>query len=92
MYSSDHETAWVPIVWAINLLQSERASGRLKIEPPVYANLISSFDYIETSNRRIFDHGWVNFPLGESTHVPLGHYEFLALMALTPNVGQSLDK
>jgi hypothetical protein len=26
----------------------------------------TSFEYIETSNRRIFDHGWVNFPLGSS--------------------------
>ena len=65
-FRSDHETAWAPILWAINLLQKEKATGRFQIEPPVYASLISSFEYIETSNRRIFDHGWVNFPLGIS--------------------------
>ena len=33
------------------------------IEPPVYANLISSFDYVEGCNRKILNFGWVNFPL-----------------------------
>ena len=61
---SDHETAWAPILWAISLLQKEKISGRFKIDPPVYSSLVSSFEYIETSNRRIFDHGWVYFPLG----------------------------
>jgi hypothetical protein len=62
---TSHETTWAPILWAVHLLQKEKNAGRYKIEPPVYANLIQSFEYLETSNRRIFDHGWVNFPLGE---------------------------
>ena len=52
------------MLWAVNLIQKERLAGRVKIEPPVYANLIQGFEALETSNRRIFDHGWVNFPLG----------------------------
>ena len=34
------------------------------MDPPVFACLITSFDYLENCNRRIFNHGWVNFPLG----------------------------
>ena len=37
--------------------------GKVVIEPPVYANLISSFDYVEGCNRKILNYGWVNFPL-----------------------------
>jgi len=55
--------------WAVDLLQRERADGRLKMEPPLYANLITGFDYLETSNRRILDHGWVNFPLGLAVYL-----------------------
>ena len=39
--------------------------GRIKIESPAFACLISSFDYLENCNRCIFNHGWVNFPLGK---------------------------
>ena len=47
-----------------SLVERERTSGRLKMDPPIFANLISSFDYLEGCNRKIFNHGWVNFPLG----------------------------
>ena len=40
-----------------------RTEGKIKIEPPVYANLISSLDYIEGSNRKVLNYGWINFPL-----------------------------
>ena len=33
------------------------------MEPPAYNGIMSSFDYLENCNRRIFNHGWVNFPL-----------------------------
>jgi len=52
------------MLWAINLIQEERLAERVKIESSLYANLFASFDLLDTSNRRIFDHGWVNFPLG----------------------------
>ena len=61
-----HETTWTPILWAVNLLQTERTAGRITVEAPIFANLIAAFDYIDTCNRRIFNHGWVNFPLGEA--------------------------
>jgi len=63
-YSDYQETAWAPILWAVNLLQKERLAGRIKMEAPPYATLIAGFDQIEMSNRKILDHGWVNFPLG----------------------------
>ena len=58
-----HETTYAPILWAMNLLQKARMDGKITIEAPVYANLISAFDYIEDRNRKIFNLGWVNFPL-----------------------------
>jgi hypothetical protein len=54
-------------MWAVNLLQAERTSGRLKIEATIYANIINSFEYLETCNRKIFNHGWVNFPFGKNS-------------------------
>ena len=52
-----------PILWALKLIQRARTEGKITIEPPVYANLISSFDYIEGCNRKILNYGWINFPL-----------------------------
>ena len=60
---SPHEYTWVPLLWACKLIQRARTEGKVTIEPPVYANLISSFDYIEGCNRKILNYGWVNFPL-----------------------------
>ena len=58
-----HEYTWVPILWACKLIQRARTEGKITIEPPVYANLISSLDYIEGQNRKILNYGWINFPL-----------------------------
>ena len=58
-----HEYTWVPILWACKLIQRARTEGKVVIEPPVYANLISSLDYVEGCNRKILNYGWVNFPL-----------------------------
>ena len=58
-----HEYTWVPILWACKLIQRARTEGKITIEPPVYANLISSLDYIEESNRNVLNYGWINFPL-----------------------------
>lgn len=58
-----HETTYIPILWAMNLIQQARTDGKINVEAPVYANLISAFDYLEDCNRKIFNHGWVNFPL-----------------------------
>ena len=40
-----------------------RKDGKINVEAPVYANLISAFDYLEGQNRSLFNHGWINFPL-----------------------------
>jgi len=61
---TNHETTWTPMLWVHDLIGKERQSGRLQLEPPVFANLVSSFEYIYNCNRKIFNHGWVNFPLG----------------------------
>lgn len=62
-----YETTWAPILWAVNLLQRERSAGRITIEAPNFARLIEAFDYIDSCNRQIFNHGWVNFPLGNNS-------------------------
>ena len=49
-----HESTWTPLLWAVKLIQKARAEGQVDIEAPVYANLVSNFDYIETSNRYCF--------------------------------------
>ena len=58
-----HEVTWAPILWACKLIERARTDGKIKIEPPVYANLISGVDYIEQCNRKLLSYGWVNFPL-----------------------------
>ena len=58
-----HESTWTPILWAVKLLQRARTDGKIAIEAPVFANLISSMDYIEECNRKILNYGWINFPL-----------------------------
>merc|ERR1711936_937016 len=57
------KTTWAPMLWAMKLLTKARKEGKVKIEPPVFANLITSFEAIESSNRKILNYGWVNFPL-----------------------------
>ena len=57
-----HETTYIPILWALNLVHNARKDGKINIEAPVYANLISSIDYLESKNRSLFNHGWINFP------------------------------
>ena len=46
-----HQSSWTPILWALKLIQKARAQGQVVIEPPVYANLVSSLDQVEASNR-----------------------------------------
>ena len=58
-----HESTWAPILWAVKLLQRARTEGKVTIEAPIFANLISSFDSVEEGNRKILNYGWVNFPL-----------------------------
>ena len=61
--ATPHEITWTPILWATKLLTRARSEGKIKIEAPVFANLISSFKDIETANRKVLNYGWVNFPL-----------------------------
>jgi len=58
-----HESTWTPILWAVKLIERARTQKKIIIEPPVYANLISSIDYVEECNRKILNYGWINFPL-----------------------------
>jgi hypothetical protein len=61
-----HESTWTPILWAMKLLTRARIEGKITVEAPMFANLQSSFESIEMSNRKILNYGWVNFPLAYS--------------------------
>ena len=73
-----HETSWVPIVWAINLLTSADNSDKhsLRIESPVFANLLKGIDKIEANNRKLLNYGWVNFPLAYTQVIMTSHFTF----------------
>ena len=73
-----HETSWVPIVWAINLLTSADNSDKhsLRIESPVFANLLKGIDKIEANNRKLLNYGWVNFPLAYTQVIMISHFTF----------------
>ena len=59
-----HETAtWTPVLWALKLLERARTEGKIIIEAPVYASLITAFEYLEIQNRKLLSYGWVNFPM-----------------------------
>ena len=58
-----HEVSWTPILWAMKLLARAKQDGKIKIEPPSYANLQASFEQIECVNRKLLRYAWVNFPL-----------------------------
>ena len=58
-----HESSWTPILWAMKLLARAKASDKISIEPPSYANLQSSFEKIEFLNRKLLRYAWINFPL-----------------------------
>ena len=60
---TQHETTWLPILWAQKLLTQARNSGKVKIEAPMFTQLQDSFEDIEKSNRKILSYAWVNFPL-----------------------------
>ena len=62
-FRTPHEATWTPILWALKLICKARAKGEVTIEPPVYANFVNTFEYIEDCNRRILNYGWVEFPL-----------------------------
>ena len=75
------KTTWAPMLWAMKLLTKARSEGKVKIEPPIFANLISSFEAIETANRKILNYGWGNFPLAYTQVVTISVYiYFLAAL------------
>ena len=57
--------------------QINRAYYTHQIEAPIFASLISGFDYIETSNRKLLNYGWVNFPLAYVEVATLSVYTYL---------------
>jgi len=58
-----HEVSWTPLMWAMKILARAKSDGKIKIEPPCYANLQGSFEKIESVNRKLLRYAWVNFPL-----------------------------
>ena len=71
-----HEATFTPILWALKLLCRARKEGKVTLEPPIYANLVSSFEYIEDCNRKILNFGWVEFPLAYTQIATLSGYGY----------------
>ena len=89
------KTTWAPMLWAMKLLTKARKEGKVKIEAPVFANLITSFEAIESSNRKILNYGWVNFPLAYTQVATVSVYlYFLANLFgrqyLNPNLEEEM--
>jgi hypothetical protein len=62
------------------------------VEAPIFASLIGAFDYLEVCNKKIFNYGWVNFPLGYTQVATFAVYAyfFVGLFAgqfLVPSPG-----
>ena len=58
-----HDITYIPILWALNLVRSARKEGKIETEAPIYANLVAAFDYLDSRNRNLLNHGWINFAL-----------------------------
>ena len=71
-----HEATFTPILWALKLLCRARKDGKVTLEPPIYANLVTCFEYIEDSNRKILNYGWVEFPLAYTQIASLSVYAY----------------
>ena len=75
------KTPWAPMLWAMKLLTKARKEGKIKVEPPIFGNLISSFEAIEDSNQKILNYGWVNFPFAYTQVATISVYlYFFALL------------
>ena len=72
-------------MWAMKLLTRARESGKIKIEPPVFANLQSTFLDIEEAHRKLLSYGWVNFPLAY-TQVACFNYFLMSTTLSNKNV------
>ena len=89
-----HETTYIPILWALNLIQNARKDDKIKIDAPVYANLISAFDLLEGQNRRLLNHGWINFPLAytQVKIVPTNLTQLQVVCTYLPKYSHSIFK
>ena len=77
-FRTPHESTWTPILWALKLVCRARAQGEVTIEPPVYANFVSAFEYIEDANRKILNYGWLEFPLAYTQVATFSVYAYFA--------------
>ena len=71
-----HESTWMPVLWALKLIERARTEGKITIEAPVYASLITGFEYIEINCRKLLNHGWVNFPIAYTQVATISVYAY----------------
>lgn len=95
-FRTPHEATWTPILWALKLVAKARTRGEVTLEPPVYANFVTTLEYIEDCNRKILNYGWVEFPLAYTQVATFSVYAyfFAALFGrqfLVPGSGNKDD-
>ena len=62
-YKAPQESSWTPLFWAMKLFSCAQKEGKIDVEAPLYVHLQTSLQSIESSNRKLLSHSWVNFPL-----------------------------
>ena len=58
-----HDITYIPILWALNLVRNARKEDKIETEAQIYASLVAAFDYLDSRNRNLLNHGWINFAL-----------------------------
>ena len=61
----------------MKLLTRARNEKKIEVEAPVFANLQSTFQSINTCNRKLLNYGWVNFPLAYTQVIIISNKKLL---------------
>jgi hypothetical protein len=52
-----HESTWTPILWALKLIERARSEGKIKMDAPVYASLVTRAQHyksFDSNNLQVF--------------------------------------
>jgi len=81
-----HESTWTPLLWSLKLLQKARDNGKIKLEPPVYANMASALHDYDGQNRKVLNYGWIEFPIAYTQVATIAVYCYFGATLFWPSV------